>query len=472
MSSSSKRPIVGLSFVAVAAAAALAVWVGLDTADQPIDAMEDAGSRDRPHVIFIVLDAVRADRLSLCGYSRPTSPGLERLVDLGAAATCRAYAPSPWTLPSHASFFTGLEVPEHRADNVVTDEQADGSIRLWRSRKVPLAQRFETLAERFRADGYRTVSVSGNPLISRWAAAGLDQGFDEVKEARRFGDLYGARLVAAVERALGETEPGGQPLFLFVNVSDAHVPWKPVPDELGWAPAGPGFRHYDWYVPTSPFARLLKGELAGDQRRRFEEQLGNAYDFAVRRSDETLQGVVDALGHQGFLERPFRMVVTSDHGEFLGEHDLVGHFTFTYEECTRVPLVYWEGSPAEPLPEPTAALHAYDLLLTGELPRPARPARSMGNPTPQLSELFGEHLQVTTAASWSAGGKTMWIDGELYDVELSPGSVEQLARAADAGVEADPSFSEFVTAIEGIALGDEPSSAEMERALEALGYLR
>jgi hypothetical protein len=472
MSSGSKRPIVVLAVVVVAAAAAFAIWLGIDSVERPIGAGEGAGSGDRPHVVFIVLDAVRADRLSLCGYSRPTSPGLERLVELGAAATCRAYAPSPWTLPSHASFFTGLEVPEHRADNVVSDEQADGSIRLWRSRKVPLAQRFETLAERFRADGYLTVSVSGNPLISRWAGAGLVQGFDVVEEARVFGELYGKRLVAAVERVLDQHEPSGQPLFLFVNVSDAHVPWKPVPDDLGWAPAGPGFRHYDWYLPTSPFARLLGGALTGDERRRFEEQLDGAYDFAVRRSDETFRGVVDALGREGYLSGPFRMVVTSDHGEFLGEHDLVGHFTFTYEECTRVPLMYWEGGATDPLPEPTAALHAYDLLLTGDLPRPLRPTRSMGNPTPQLSELFGDHLRVATAASWSQDRKTMWVDGELFDVELSAGEVEQLVRAADAGVEIDSSFGEFVTAVESIGAGDAPSSAEMERALEELGYLR
>lgn len=451
--------------VLAATAAALAIWSTVGDGD-------DASFDGRPTVVFIVLDAVRSDRLSLCGYSRPTSPGLERLAELGAAFTCDAYSPSTWTLPSHASYFTGTELTEHRADNLLAGSKVDGSIALWDSRKVPLSARFETLAESFQRAGYQTASVSGNPLLSRWASAGLDQGFEIVRASHVFGGLYRGRLVEAVDRVLRRNQTARVPLFLFVNIADAHMPWAAVPAGLAWIPSGPGFHHYNWDDQESPFARMLSGTLDAAERRRFVEQMGNAYDFAVSRADRSLQGVIDTLGRRGYLSRPFRMIVTSDHGEFLGEHDLVGHFTFTYEECTRVPLLYWQGGPTEALPGPTTALHAYDLALDGRLPDPLRPVRSAGNPTPQLAELFGEHLRVATAATWSATGKQMWIGGELFDVRLSSGEPEQLVRAGDAGVEIDPSFGEFIAAMELVGEDSEPSSPEMEQALKALGYLR
>src|SRR5512138_3439180 len=70
----------------------------------------------RPNVVFVVLDTVRADHASLCGYERPTTPNLEQLAKLGATFSCDAYAPGSWTLPSHASFFTGVDVATHRVD--------------------------------------------------------------------------------------------------------------------------------------------------------------------------------------------------------------------------------------------------------------------------------------------------------------------------------------------------------------------
>ncbi|MDP6933469.1 MAG: sulfatase-like hydrolase/transferase, partial [Myxococcota bacterium] len=87
--------------------AALCLW-GLRSRAQP------------PHSILIVLDTVRADRLSLCGYDRPTSPTLVSLARAGFTSTCEAYTPGTWTLPSHASFFTGVDVLTHRA-HALTD---------------------------------------------------------------------------------------------------------------------------------------------------------------------------------------------------------------------------------------------------------------------------------------------------------------------------------------------------------------
>ena len=162
----------------------------LSNLDQPPEATSnpkpDAGTPDvpkrPPHVVLVVLDMLRADRLSLCGATRPTTPNLSRLRDEGGAATsCRAYAPGTWTLPSHASFFTGEEVPVHGADSLLdpTDKE---SVSLWGDHVRPLGQGLPTLAERLGTAGYRTVLVSGNPIVSKWAATGLTRGFDTVPD--------------------------------------------------------------------------------------------------------------------------------------------------------------------------------------------------------------------------------------------------------------------------------------------------
>ena len=75
----------------------------------------ESNLKRKPNIVMIVLDTIRSDHLSICGYERPTTPVLEDLVRQAQAATCDAYAPGTWTLPSHASFFTGLSVPDHGA---------------------------------------------------------------------------------------------------------------------------------------------------------------------------------------------------------------------------------------------------------------------------------------------------------------------------------------------------------------------
>ena len=77
-------------------------------------------------IVLIIMDTVRADHTSLCGYSRPTTPNLERFAKEGAVFTCEARAPGSWTLPSHASFFTGKQALDHRAHELPTHRGEDG----------------------------------------------------------------------------------------------------------------------------------------------------------------------------------------------------------------------------------------------------------------------------------------------------------------------------------------------------------
>ncbi len=93
--------------------AGLALSQGTEDESTPGRPTRTAGS-----VVLVILDTVRADHLSACGYARPTSPFAEELFSNADFATCQAYSPASWTLPSHASFFTGLPAEEHGANTV------------------------------------------------------------------------------------------------------------------------------------------------------------------------------------------------------------------------------------------------------------------------------------------------------------------------------------------------------------------
>ncbi len=333
-------------------------------------------------VVLVVLDTVRADRLSICGYERPTTPNLEALVAAGAAFTCQAYAPSPWTLPSHASFFTGVDVPGHHAH---TDRVTDSSQALELERlgvrppgplgvgqAYPLDETLPTLAERMAERGYQTAAVSANPVVS--AATGLARGFHHFRD--RGGLIYGDALLAELRQLLRyDLDPSGKPLFLFVNISDAHNPWAGVPDDLGWLPPTRGYT-YD-KGSEGLFERYTRGELADAESEAYLRRVGDLYDYAVFRADRVMGEVLRMIEDHGWTRRGLRLVVVSDHGEFLGEHRRLDHGQHVWQEVVRVPLVYLDDAGAIRLSEPLSALHVFDLVLEGQLPEEPVPPHAL-----------------------------------------------------------------------------------------------
>jgi hypothetical protein len=437
----------------------------------------EPGAAREPTVVFVVVDMWRADRLAACGCGRPTPPNLDRLAaEPGAAFTCAARSPGTWTLPSHASFLTGEEVPVHGADGVL-DPAGVTTVSLWGDHVRPLPGDLPTLAERMRERGYRTALVSGNPVVSAWSGTGLARGFDVIRESRQFGDTYGARLVAALGEALDESErrAAARPLFLFVNVCDAHHPWEAVPAGLGWVPPRIALdnRPRD---PQNPYPRFFRDQLDQVERRLFLELIGDAYDHAVWRADRTLGRVLALLEVRGVLGPDHRLVVVSDHGEYLGEHDLLSHGIFVYEEDTRVPLLFRERragrSVAPPaFPEPISALTAYDLALDGALPARPRPVRAAGYPDGLLSRLFGERLRATTAAEWDGDRKLFWKNGEfsLFDLRNDPRELSPLPLPADDPLR--PRFEAFVEQVQATGRRKVAPTPEMIEALRKLGYV-
>lgn len=430
-----------------------------------------------PTVLLVVLDTVRADHLSLCGYSRPTSPHLDRIARSGAVYTCSAYAPGSWTMPSHASFFTGLPVTRHRADNGLSPDESGEEGGTWALR--PLADRFRTLAEILSERGYQTASLSGNPLIT--PETGLTQGFDVVRpQAPEL--LRGADLVQALEHLLDEeieVDPAGEapPLFLFVNIIDAHVPWDPVPEGLDWLPPREGFSVNPLVEADDrlPFAR---GELSPERREALEAHLVDAYDYAVHQADRTLYGVLDALERRGWLDAGHRLVVTSDHGEFLGEHGLLDHGQFLYEPNQRVPVVYRtspvpdEGLPT--LPSPLSALHVFHLLERGRLPADPAPPHAVAYPAGAINGWFHRlHPGSVAAALWTEDGhKQVWTHEadtvETYHLAQDP----QEQRPGEVSPEAvQAEMTDLIRGTREGMRGEGMDRARVEEELRALGYL-
>ena len=295
-----------------------------------------------PNVLFIVMDTVRAKSLSLYGYSRPTTPRLEALARHGVRFD-EARSAAPWTLPSHATMFTG-RWPHELFDS---PEQKLGS-------NVP------TLAGALSRKGYATGGFVANTYYCN-AGFGLAQGFDHYEDFYQVLDAsptevlrhsgLGRNLIALT----GDEEsirPGGRkdadklnadflnwlpttrgrPFFAFLNYFDAHAPYL-TPDRadrhFGKRPDNPADFEIlrGWQSRSSALATTHEIELARD-----------AYDDCIAYLDAALGRLFDELRRQGVLDNTL-IIVTSDHGEEIGEHNLLGHGRSLYREELHVPLI-------------------------------------------------------------------------------------------------------------------------------------
>lgn len=291
-----------------------------------------ATAADTPNVLLLVLDTVRAMEMGLYGYPAPTTPNIDRWARRGVIFD-RAFATAPWTLPSHASLFTGKWPHE-----------------LGTGWTVPMPPDHLTLAKRLNEMGYATGGFAANIVYASWLF-GLQHGFSHYRDYGRSrteilgasslgrwllvrwnrwqGDYIMAGRAAAPEinRAFQEwrerVEPG-RPWFAFLNYFDAHDPYDPV------AP-------YDTMFPgTNERFR----SLATLRKRPPEElrALRAAYDGAIASLDHDVGALLDDLERQGALRNTI-LIITSDHGEEFGEHGITGHGTSQYVPVLHVPLI-------------------------------------------------------------------------------------------------------------------------------------
>src|SRR5688572_1909316 len=267
------------------------------------------GSSRPPNVVLLVLDTVRADHIACYGYPLPTSPRIDALA-ARADRYAQAQSTAPWTLPSHASMFTGRPTFQHGADAA---KLPDGRIVDARA----LDESHVTLAEALRDAGYQTAGfVANNVYLS--VPFGCRQGFDLYSVDRLRAREINAKLFTWLGRVGGE-----QPFFAFVNYMDAHRPYniEPLPDG-----PRPGLPPPVAESQNDLLDQLLLHVLSQEEPPDPElvRKVISQYDQGVAWVDWAVGQVVDELEARGLLDDTL-LIVTSDHGEYFGEHDLAEH---------------------------------------------------------------------------------------------------------------------------------------------------
>lgn len=284
-------------------------------------------------VVLTVIDTVSVGHMSTYGYERETTPNLTRIGQRGVVFDT-AYSAASWTLPSFASLFTGVDAVRHGAG-----ERAWGEV-VWRR---PLPERFVTLAEQLRAQGFQTVAFMNNPYLT--TTFGLSQGFTTYLDYG-VGTKTGAGEIG-VNHALDWLKSHqGYDRFMVVHLMDAHGPYRP--------PMAFALKFTSWFysgrfmgqMGGQDYLDLAEGKNpAKDEATR--QQVKNLYDGALAYADEQTGRLYDEVQKLAGTQ-DVTFIVTSDHGEELFEHGFYEHGHQAYNEMLKIPLIleapaYFDG---------------------------------------------------------------------------------------------------------------------------------
>ena len=292
---------------------------------------------DRPNVILIIIDTLRADHLSCYGYHRETSPSLDSLAASGTRWE-NFQAQAPWTLPATATIFTGLNAKQHG-----TGRRLDGDHRL--HVEVPI------ISTIFSNAGYRTCGIFNVALLNE--NHGFSRGFDHYSCAG-FG---GGRAAITVDEFLEWLESGNdtRPFMAVIHFFDVHDPYDPPSP-------------YDtMYFPDDTLTESV-WEVAEGGRIVHPEHLEHflsRYDGGITWVDTQLGRLFGELRMRGYADSTIIMI-TADHGEEFLEWGFIGHGGHLYQEVLHIPLfIVGPGIPAgEVIIEPAGQFDILPTLLS------------------------------------------------------------------------------------------------------------
>jgi arylsulfatase A-like enzyme len=286
-------------------------------------ACERKGGKNATGVILIVMDTARAENFSCYGYHRPTSPNIDAFAEEASLYT-NAMASSPWTVPTHASIFTGkdpFEHGSHRIDSLKTSEDEFAN---------PLHESHTTLAEVFETKGFATGAFIANEAYVNERYQ-LDQGFQTFHTRHTTSDSINAMVYQWLDTLSTDR------YFLFINYMDTHTPYntkprpgfleKPAPDDKGQ------LRRQLFLIYMHP-----QPNHDEDKIRELQQKAVDQYDTAIANLDEQIGLLFKYLKEKGHYQQSM-IVLTSDHGEAFGEHDLVSHGKDVFQQQLWVPLV-------------------------------------------------------------------------------------------------------------------------------------
>jgi len=385
-----------------------------------------------PNVLFVILDAGRADHFGAYGYARPTTPHIDRFAREGVVFE-RAFTPAVYTLGAMSSVWTSQYPDRHHAE-------------------VSFAARLPpdrlTLAELLGAQGIHTAGFVSNVIAG--AFNGFDRGFSEFHEVFREQSTSGAD-------GLARTVPGwiggqtGRRFFAYVHFREPHCPYNPPPPfDARFGPEGPISRDMraacgpgTWVTDVNQGRRPLSPAE--------KDHLVRLYDGNLAFADEVVGQIRAALEKAGLLERTV-VIISADHGEALFEHGWIGHNVQLYDESMHVPLIV--RFPAGKGPAAGTRLRALaDLLdvaptiadLFGMMGRGGSDQKFQGRsllPALTGAEAEGEgEAAILSRTVWDrpryarrdAGYKFIYDtrtgDEELYDVTRDPGEKTNLVAS-------------------------------------------
>ena len=489
---------------------------------------EEATRGEKPNVLFIVWDTVRADRMSVYGHERDTTPNIARWADERGLVFQQARSPGIWTLPSHASMFTGLP-PE-----------STGADERWLWLDTPHV----TMAEHFQDNGYNTFSLAANTLLSQ--DTNLVQGFHvpmntfKGKLAPIAKKLTGEKLLpgdVSQELAPGWTPPAHgatnaewaraaykeaapmaarvflrwldnrprkeTPFFAFINLMEAHTPRLPSM-EAREAMMGddPGLIELGLKTDASHINLHFYNFGKHDYTERELEAIRGVYDASLYDLDRATGFLLGRLKDRGDLDNTI-VVLTSDHGENLGDHHLFNHRFTLADSLAHVPLIVsGPGIERGEIETPVSTMDIFPTLcawshvpvpkhLSGHLTKAPRPAVTrMELPLRREIETVQAIHPDVQVEPWIKSGHAMvdadlqklvrWDGGDVlsYDLHADPGE-EQPGTPSQHQVKALQDWTRQVPPYdpEWRTEADDPvhvraSQEELKAHLEALGYIQ
>jgi arylsulfatase A-like enzyme len=397
--------------------------------DQPARPVD----KSRPNIVLISVDTLRPDHLGCYGYSRNTSPNIDRLAGEGAVFE-NVISSTSWTLPAHCAMFTGL------CDSVHGATEAD---------RV-LHEGHTTLAERLKQSGFATVGFFSGPFLH--PVFGLSQGFDEYidcssypqianetvaetgsltgrtiwREAYR--DITSPKILQQVEAWLDQRL--SQPFFMFIHMWDVHFDFIPPPP-------------YDTKFDPDYTGTITGENFFTDPRinanlpRRDIEHLIALYDGEIGWTDEHIGKIVGHLEQLGLLDSTI-LVVTADHGTAFFEHGAKGHRNSLFDELIRIPLIIRYPTLTSAGQRHPEQARMIDLMPTVLRLVGLRPGPVMGQSLvpllrggklkriePAISELFFDPYELRSFRRPER--KTVWDlendRGLVYDLTADPGEL-------------------------------------------------
>ncbi len=459
----------------------------------------DPGARSS--VVLIVVDALRADHLGTYGYSaRPTSPNIDLWAGRGLVFE-RAWATSPWTLPSFGSILTGHLPSAHAAGIEVGEGAAAAAVGVEEGAKVEVvaARNFVTLPEAvptvagiLAAQGFATGALVANPFLD--PRFGLGRGFayydhydtsnSEMRPAAEVVDLALEWIDANSSR----------PFFLLVHLFDPHLDYDaPAPFRGRFAAAAGDAGEEAFELPVQGLwpTRNRVADMSAAER----DFITAAYDEEIAYVDAEVGRFLQGLQDRGALDRGL-VVLTADHGEELFEHGGFEHGHTMFDEALRVPLILWgprvapgrESAPVSLIDLAPTILEAAGVALSGGEARAFRDHNPPGlslldtarTAWPEQRALIAERLlygpEAKAIVRWPykaileiETGKAM-----LFDLEEDPGEHQDLAaQRPEALTVLLRELGERLSEAGALGVATDADIDEgLLRRLRALGYIR